>query len=176
MNALKKVGLFVALAVAANLVTVAALPWLINAVVLHKIAALAGDYNHALVAPRANAESKTIVRPSPDLLYTACVFDISERPLHVTAPVQDSYVSVSGFDANTNNFFAVNDGSAAPGIDGQKHFDLVIARSEVAVPAGAKLIVAPSDRGLILFRSLVTHEKNLARLQEFQSQQDCRPL
>lgn len=184
----RKVLLFVALAVAANLVTVALLPQLINRYVMHRIVkqALAsaasqdvvqrGGYNVALPAPRATAQARTIVRPSPDLLYTTCVFDVSMRPLRITAPVQDSYVSVSGFDIETNNFFAVNDSALTPGLDGKKRFDLVIARDAAAVvPAGARLVISPSDRGLILFRSLVRRESDLPRLLEFQARQDCRP-
>ena len=188
MSVGRKVLLFIALAATTNVVTVALLPQLINRVVMHKIVKQAlghspraevierGGYNVALPAPRATAEARTIVRPSPDMLYTACVFDISGRPLHVTAPVQDSYVSVSGFDAKTNNFFSVNDSAVVPGADGLKRFDLVIARTEITVPPGAKLIVAPTDRGLILFRSLVTREEKLPALLQFQKQQDCRPL
>lgn len=189
MSAMKKMGVFVALAVAANLATVVLLPRLINRFVMHRIVqqALAsaaseavvqrGGYNVALPTPRADAQARTVVRPSPDLLYTACVFDVSEHPLRVTAPVQDSYVSVSGFAADTSNFFAVNDSALSPGPDGKKHFDLVIARStDAAVPPGAKLITSPSDRGLILFRSLIRRDSDLPLLREFQSRQECRPL
>ena len=176
MKAMRAAILFAGLAALSNLATVAALPWLINAVVMHRIAALAGGYNHALTAPRADAKARTVVRPSPDMLYTACAFDIFEHPLRITAPVQDSYVSISAFDAATNNFFAVNDSTVSPGADGQKHFNIVIARNEVAVPAGAKLVVSPTDRGLILFRSLVRRNADVPALERIQSQQDCRPL
>lgn len=188
MSVLKKLGLFVALALAANLVTVALLPQAINRLVMHKIVAQAlertpggtiagrGGYNVALPAPRADASSRTVVRPSPDLLYTACVFDLSEHALHITGPVADSYVSVAGFAADTHNFFAANDSALEPGTDGHKHFDLVIARSAVPVPEGSRLILAPSDRGLILFRSLIGSDADLPRLREVQSQQACNPL
>jgi uncharacterized membrane protein len=172
----KNLLLFLAIAAAANLGTVLVLPWLVNAWVMHKIAAKGGE-NVALPAPRADASARTVVRPSPDMLYTACVFDISQRPLHIRAPVQDSYVSVAAFAADTSNFFAVNDSALAPGPDGKKHFDLVIARDVSAtVPAGARLILAPSDRGLILFRSLIPHEADLPHLLEVQSRQECRSL
>lgn len=170
---IRKVLAFIAIAAAANLATVIALPWVINAIVLHKVAGLGGE-NVALPAPRATADARTVVRPSPDLLYTACVFDLSHGPLHITAPVQDSYVSVAGFAADTRNFFAVNDSQLAPVADGAKRFDLVIARDEsVAVPGGARRIVSPSTRGLILFRSLISREEDLPRLREFQLQQKC---
>lgn len=178
MNALKKLALFVAIASAANVATVAALPWLINSYVLHRLAAIAGGPNRALHAPRADARARAVVRPSPDLLYTACVFDVSERPLRITAPVQDSYVSVSGFAADTSNFFALNDSQVPSAPGGRKRFDLVIAGAGAAdVPAGARAVIAPSPRGLILFRSLITRDADLARLQrDYQSHQQCAPL
>ena len=178
MSALKMVVLFVVLTALSNLGTVAALPWIVNAVVMHKIAALAGGYNRALPAPRADASARTVVRPSPDLLYTACVFDVSERPLHITAPVQDSYVSIAGFAADTSNFFAINDAAVQPGPDGRKSFDVVLTkRDALNIPAGVRIITAPSDKGLILFRSLITNEVDLPRLQKnFQEKQLCTPL
>jgi uncharacterized membrane protein len=178
MKKLRLLALFVTLAAMSNLLTVAALPYLINAYVTHRIAGLAGGYNLALHAPRADAHARAVVRPSPDLLYTACVFDVSEHPLRITAPVQDSYVSISGFAADTCNFFAVNDAAVQIGADGKKYFDLVLIRDGMSgLPPGARVIRAPSTRGLILFRSLITDEGRLGQLQKnFQAQQRCTPI
>lgn len=184
-----------------NLLTVLALPWAINALVMHRIAARGMEtaaepaanpaaaarkatliarhgINVALPAARADANARTVVRPSPDLLYTACVFDLTNGPLHITAPVQDSYVSVSGFAADTSNFFALNDAEIAADAAGKKHINLLLARDQSsALPEGATRIIAPSDRGLILFRSLITSEAALPQLQaDFQAQQRCEPL
>ena len=174
---IRKLLAFLVIAAAANFATVLALPRIINAVVLHKAAQLGGE-NVALPAPRVTAESRGVVRPSPDLLYTACVFDLSKGPLHISAPVQDSYVSVAAFAADTSNFFSQNDSQVAAGADGVKRFDIVLARdSGVAVPARATLVVAPSTRGLVLFRSLVQREEDFTRLrQDYQLKQECRPL
>lgn len=183
-----------------NLLTVLALPSAINALVMHRIAARAVEVavepavtpeatvrkaaliaragiNVALPAPRADASARTVVRPSPDLLYTACVFDLTRGPLHITASVQDSYVSVSGFAADTSNFFALNDAEIAADAEGEKHINLLLTRDQTsALPNGAMRIVAPSDRGLVLFRSLITSEAALTQLLAFQSQQRCEPL
>ena len=69
--------------------------------------------------PRVSAQSRNVVRPSPDLLYSACGYDISRRPLRVHAVIpKDTYWSVSMFAANTDNFFVINDRKArAPQID-----------------------------------------------------------
>lgn len=175
---MRKLLVFAAIAVLANVATVAALPWLINAVVVHRLVERSGGYNVAVAWPRADAGARTIVRPSPDLLYTSCAFDVSARPLRITAPVPESYMSISGFAANTDNFFALNDADVAPGPDGRKRFDVVLARAgATGLPDGVRVVTAPTDRGLILFRSLITREADLARLQrDFQERQECRPL
>lgn len=178
MRLLRPAVLFVALAAATHVAIVAALPWLINAYVMHRVATLAGGTNRPLAAPRPDAAARGVVRPSPDLLYTACVFDLARGPVRVTAPVQDSYVSVSGFAADTRNFFALNDTQVVPGPDGQKRFDVVIARQPPEnLPPGAILVIAPSTRGLVLFRSLITRDADAPRLaRDFQSRQACAPL
>lgn len=178
MKVAGKLALFLALALAANLATVAALPRLINAYVMYRIEQLAGGANRALPAPRADASARTVVRPSPDLLYTACVFDLADGPLRITAPVQDRYVSVSGFAADTSNFFAINDGDIEPDAAGRKRFDIVVARAgATGLPAGARVVTAPSERGLILFRSLITRDADVPALQrDFQARQECRSL
>lgn len=177
-----------------NLLAVLVLPQAINALVMHRIAARGLDaaaanpkaaaqhiarvgINIALPAPRADASARTVVRPSPDLLYTACVFDLTHGALHITAPVQASYVSVSGFAADTSNFFALNDAEIAADAEGKKRINLLLTRTQAgALPEGATRIVAPSDRGLILFRSLITSEAALPQLQAFQAQQRCEPF
>ena len=85
--------------------------------------------------------------------------------------------SISGFAANTDNFFAVSDAQIEPGPDGRKGLDVVLASREAKdLPEGARVIRAPTSRGLILFRSLVTDDAALARLRELQVQQRCEPL
>jgi len=197
----KALLLFTVLVPVFNVLTVLALPTVVNHLVLGRIVAqglseaakpdprpeaqrrkaevIARDAsNVALPAPRADANARTVVRPSPDLLYTACVFDLSQGPLHITAPIQDGYVSVSGFSADSSNFFAVNDRNTPATADGIKRFDLLLTRREtVAAPAGAKVIVSPSTRGLVLFRSLIPEEAALPTLiADYQVMQRCDPL
>lgn len=174
---MRKLVLFAVLAMLANVATVAALPRLINGYVMHRLVERSGGWNRAVAWPRATADSRIIVRPSPDLLYTSCAFDVSGGPLRIVSPVPDSYASISGFAANTDNFFAVNDADVAPAAGGSRQIVVIVARSEIAVTEpGARVVVAPSDRGLILFRTLIPTDGELPRLQQLQSQQRCEPL
>jgi uncharacterized membrane protein len=176
MRLARAAAVFVLIAALANVLTVSAAPWLINAVVMHKIAQAAGGVNRALAAPRADAAARTVVRPSPDLLYTACVFDVSERALRISGPVPDSYASVAGFAADTSNFFALDDAAVAVGADGRKRFSVLLSAIPVPAPPGTRVVVAPSARGLILFRTLITSDTDLPRLREIQAQQKCEML
>lgn len=187
--------LFLLLVPLLNTLAVLALPYAINAYAVQRVVKLAlaeaaipsddpaiqghknlilerGGVNVALPAQRADARTRTIVRPSPDLLYTACVFDLGPGPLHVTAPVPDSYLSVSGFAADTSNFFAINDRDIAASPDAPREIDLWL--SSDATPT-APAIKAPSRRGLVLFRTLVQDRTPDPALLALRRAQRCEP-
>ena len=95
-----------AVAVLVHVATISAIPRRIMARTLRRM----GSPNTIHFAKRPDETSRGVVRPSPDLLYSACPFDLSKGPLKITASVPHStYWSVSGFDAATNNFFVRND-------------------------------------------------------------------
>lgn len=104
-------------------------------------------WNHA---KRTSVASRNIVRPSPDLAYSSCVYDLSEGPLRITAPSWDDYASLSIFDANTDNFYAINDRQMPR--DGA---DIVLIRKGAAKPATNAIVVeSPSAKGIALLRYL----------------------
>ena len=135
--------------------------------------------NVALHAPRANAINQRVVRPSPELIYTVCVYDVSKQALHVSGPAQDTYVSLSGFGANTDNFFVINERQLEVQADGNKQFSVVVRGSTSTGgqwPSGTQVIHAPTDRGILLFRSLVPSEEALDTNYQFQARQKCTPV
>lgn len=189
--------LFVVLVPLFNTMAVLALPYVTNRYVQHRAVSQAlteaaipsddpvvqarkaqilerGGVNVALPAQRADANARTVVRPSPDLLYTACVFDLDAGPLHVTAPVPDSYLSISGFAADTSNFFALNDRDVAADATGPRALDLwVVAEGRSAPPEATRVIVSPSRRGLILFRMLLQDQFPTQELKAIRAGQRC---
>jgi uncharacterized membrane protein len=145
----------VVLAVAAvvHVLAVWALPRVIMAVVLQRAAQQAGP-SGVIHPPRATGASRTIVMPSPDLLYAACVYDLARGPVRVTAdPRLDGYWSIALYGATSDNWFAVNDRQA-----GGQPVDFLVTESGAtrlgAVPAGARVLDSPSRRGLVLMRVL----------------------
>jgi uncharacterized membrane protein len=135
----------------------------------------AGGLNAMTHAKRPTAAARGIVRPSPDLLYSTCVFDLNVAGgavrVHASA-MPDTYWSVSLFDAQTNNFFVLNDRQAK---GGAADF-LVIAPG--AFIGGTKLpvVVAPTTRGLVLFRTLINDEKHVAQIDAARRHAACEPF
>jgi uncharacterized membrane protein len=153
----------VVLAVAAvvHVLAVWALPRVIMAEVLRRAAQLANP-SGVVLPPRATGASRTIVMPSPDLLYAACVYDLARGPVRVTAaPRLDGYWSVALYSATSDNWFTVNDRQAGGGA-----VDLLVTDRGGAAPAGARLLVSPSRRGLVLMRVLASgRAEDLPRLE-----------
>jgi uncharacterized membrane protein len=167
-NRLAIAALALAVAAAVHLATIWALPRLIVAVVLRKLPA-----HGILHAPLPDARWRTIVMPSPDLLYSACAFDVGEQPLLITALVPDAYWSVSLYADDTDNFFALDDRRAPPA--GQVR--LIVAREGAEVLAlDAVVVRAPSRRGLAIFRQLVTDRAQLPSAERVQRAARCEAL
>jgi uncharacterized membrane protein len=89
--------------------------------------------------------------PSPDLLYSKCVYDVSAGPVRITTPVPDGYWSMSVYAANTDFVAVVNDRELP-----EHRLDAVFALEGQTAPAGVRVIRVPMARGAALFRTLVT--------------------
>ena len=118
-------------------------------------------------------ESRDVVKPSPDLLYSLCIYDVSEKPLRITAPVPDTYWSLSFYQTNTDNFYVINDRQAKT-----NPVEIVLVGPKMEVPnvTNAELVVAPTEKGIFLLRSLIMDEDKLADLIRIQKMARCMPL
>jgi uncharacterized membrane protein len=147
-------GLAVALGVATHL----AVLWLMPRAIMHKaMVAVAGDHPPAAaLPPMTDHTQRRIVMPSPDLLYATCVWDLSQRPLHIRAnPQSPRYWSIALYASNTDNFHVINDRQA-----GGQPVDLLLLGPGQPVPAqlpsaATRTLRSPSDRGILLMRVLV---------------------
>ena len=111
--------------------------------------------NQAAFPPAVDASARRVVMPSPDLLYSVCVFDVSAGPVRVRAnPGLPSYWSIALYAANSDNFFVLNDRQA-----GAAPVDLWLVSEgpnaqDPAMPPGTRLVVSPSTQGFLLMRVL----------------------
>ncbi|WP_300538699.1 DUF1254 domain-containing protein [Sphingosinicella sp.] len=140
-----------------------ATPHVIMAKAMEKLGA--GSINVMRHQGLPNAESRFVVRPSPDLAYSICVFDLSKGPVAIDAFVPPQrYWSLSVFDANTDNIFSVNDRTATG------RYALTLSKDG----AGGSLAV-PGGKGIALIRILVTDAEDLAAIDTLRRRSTCAP-
>lgn len=138
-----------------------ATPHVIMAKAMEKLGA--GRINTMQHQGLPNAESRFVVRPSPDLAYSICVFDLAQGPVAIDAFVPPQrYWSLSVFDANTDNIFSVNDRAASG------RYALTLSKDG----AGGSLAV-PGGKGIALIRILVTDAEDLAAIDTFRRRSTC---
>jgi uncharacterized membrane protein len=172
MRAREWLGWIAATLIVAVAVHIASI-WHLPHVIMHTALGKMGTPNTIHHGKRPDETARGVVRPSPDLLYSACPFDLSKGTLEVKAPIPaETYWSVSAFDSDTNNFFAINDRR----MGGQPLELLVLPPGHNAEPphiAGQLVIHSPSTHGLILFRTLVNDEKQFAKIDAERRQAIC---
>ena len=125
-------------------------PRVLMAAAVRRVEAL-GGVNVLRPAPMATARYRTIVRPSPDLAYSSCLFDLSGGPVLIAvAPVPAPYWSLSVFDARTDVAFVRNNRDT-----GGRPIRIALARPGQSVPAGIETVRIGGNRGIALIRILV---------------------
>lgn len=128
-----------------------------------------GIPTHAFrLAERMTPQTQTVVRPSPDLAYSLCLFDFTGdvEAVEIEAAAWDDYASVSLFDAQTDNFARVRgDGEAIA-------LRLLPPGSEPTDNA----VVATSDRGIILIRRLAPTEGAYREIERIAVRDTCRAV
>jgi uncharacterized membrane protein len=146
----------VVVAVTVHFLAVWATPYLIMRVLMDGPMARAMNMqNQAAFPPPVNAKVRTVVMPSPDLLYSVCVYDLSAGPVHISAnPGLSSYWSIALYAANSDNFFVINDRKAAG-----KPVDVLLVSdvgnsTENRNAVGSQVVVSPSTKGFLLMRVL----------------------
>jgi uncharacterized membrane protein len=171
------IAIAVALALVVHAVTLVDLPEAVMARALDDLSHGRG-YNTIRHADRADANSRRIVRPSPDLFYSVCPFDLDQAhgALRVHADVPPgTYWSVSVFDAYTDNVFIENNRQATGG-----KVDFVIVGPKSGLIDGGKAhapqqVYSPTTKGLVLFRTLIDDEANLPEIDAARRQATCAP-
>ncbi|WP_422006664.1 DUF1254 domain-containing protein [Pyruvatibacter mobilis] len=159
-------------AIIVHILTVLLLPPAIMSMAMIRMADAGADAG-VVHAPPPDARARTVVRPSPDLAYSICLFDLTKGPLLVKATVPDTYWSVSAFAHNTDNFFVVND-QQLPG----DTLELLIKREEDEISGfdGVPVSFAPTDKGVVLMRMLVTDRDSYLKNDTVRRSASCETI
>lgn len=169
---LKLLGLFVGAGILGHVGLVMAVPHGLMRVAMNRMSGDGAVVNQFKFGPRTTKDSRGVVRPSPDLAYSSCVYDLSKGPLLVSATPSPNqgYVSLSVFAANTDNIAALDTAQFPDGIR------FVLARKGQAVPAGLQVVESPSDKGIILDRRLAPSAEMFAQVDQARRADQCKPL
>jgi len=160
------------LAGAAYHVTLVQTPCLLMRFATHRVAGAAG-YNALYQAPLATADSRAIVRPSPDLAYSSCPFDLSRGPVLIdVAPVPAPYWSLSVFDPRTDVAFVRNNIQAG----GKPIRVALIGDSGGQAPTGYEPVLVKGDTGIALVRTLVDDRARFPQIDAARRVSRCRPM
>jgi uncharacterized membrane protein len=155
----------------ANQATLLATPYALMYAALQKVGAR-GSVNQFAFAPMATADNQTIVRPSPDLAYSTCAFDVSKGPVLVDVmPVPGRYWSVSIFDARTD-VAAVRSDRDTNG----KPARLALMKKGQKAPAGYTPVVLAYDRGLALIRILLANPQEFPAVDAIRRKSTCKQI
>ena len=156
---------------------VAAVQYLPTLIMARVMSAVASDANGSRILhrDRPTSDARQVVRPSPDLLYSLCAYDVTRYPLKITtgAPT-DTYWSVSFFADNTDNFHVLNDGQA----EGKSATILLIGQGQKIPPQAETVTVvsAPTTTGLVLFRTLISDDARLAEIDQQRRVAKCETV
>ncbi|MEP2827724.1 DUF1254 domain-containing protein [Parvibaculum sp.] len=173
MNRLALMGAAaLATAVAVHVAVVAAVPHIVMGIAMARIAG-DGGANVMKDAPPPTAEARTVVRPSPDLAYSACVLDLARGPVRLSVRKSAPYTSLSLFAANTDNYFIEDDRRR----DGEIELIVVGPGGSVPprLPQGARVVEAPSDRGMAIVRRVVEQESVFSGIEAARRRSFCVP-
>ena len=145
-----------------------ATPRLIMTVAMQRLSGDGMALNRLIHAPRVTETARRVVRPSPDLAYSICVYDLSGGPIDLAFQPGEAYGSLSLFAANTDNFFRVNDSQL-----GGERFTARLSPPGAQPADGA--IVSPSIKGIALIRRLAPSPEAFAAARALGDADACGP-
>ncbi len=154
-------------AIAAHIITLVAVPIIIMNGAMAKY-----PTNQLMKGTKTTAQSRNVVRPSPDLVYSIVCYDVSKEPIRFTAKVPtDTYWSVSMFQANTDNFFVVNDRQVK-----SNPVEILLGKQGRQYPnaGAAQVVLSPTDRGILLVRHLLVSDDKFQDLVNIQKQSSLK--
>lgn len=149
---------------AVHVATIVVIPQAIMRVVLRGAAANAGGVNHFLHSPRTTPQSQTVVRPSPDLAYSACSIDVSRGPVEVAINRTVAPAVVALYGQNTDTIWSAGGLVTVPGEQPNPaplHLVITGAPEHIA-PKGATAVRLQSSKALLLVRRLAPTSESFA--------------
>ena len=159
------------LAIAGYIAEMTAYPQLLMWGATRAVAKGAG-YNNLFAGDLPTDKKRAIVRPSPDIAYSSCPFDLSNGPVLVDVePVPAPYWSLSVFDHRTDVAYVRNNIDA-----GGQPIRIAIAQAGQPVPDGMQAVRVKGTTGIALIRILVADRSQFGAIDAARRKSSCKPL
>jgi len=109
--------------------------------------------------------SRQVVMPSPDLVYSSCVYDLAAGDLVIAGemPPAGYYWSLCLYAHNTDNYFVLNDRELP-----ERRFSITVSRK-----ARNGVIQSPTRTGIALIRMIQRRQDDLPVIQAAQQSVSC---
>lgn len=114
----------------------------------------------------ANAETKMVVTPNVDTVYTQAWLDLSEEPMIFILPETDRFCMTQVLDAWTNTPATLKSGS----------YLLALTGYTGAVPEGVTLVEIPTSMAWLITRTLINDEADMENVRKIQNGMRLLPL
>ena len=120
---------------------------------LYRKAGAVNGFNQLVLSPIPDETSRGVVRPSPDLFYAICVYNLEDGPLTVEAPVPKRYWSMQFYQMNTDNFAGITNQRDEQSRVGSTVRVTLISADDNPADYEGELIQSPTERGVMLLRA-----------------------
>ena len=126
------------------------------------------------------AKLKEVLRGVPaDMAFAICPYDISKKPISISAPLPGTYWAVSIFEPSGRNIYTLNDTQV-----GTDHFAAVIIQGEAKTAAeedtskregGGIVIHTNESQGVVVIRAFVQDRASRKRAHALLAETECAP-
>jgi uncharacterized membrane protein len=137
----------------------------------------AGELNKLTILSTPKKVYEVLGETNPDLIYAICPFDITQKPVIVTAKVPSRYWSMAIYSDDGDNLYTLNDQQVGV----EAFYAELVLEGRSGPPSGANTpregesltIRSPSERGIIIFRSFAGDRSERERAREQLAQTTC---
>jgi uncharacterized membrane protein len=120
-----------------------------------------GGYNQLVVNPVPDETARSVVRPSPGLLYASCIYNLEQGPLLIKAQIPERYWSMQFYQMNTDNYAGItNQRDERHRVGSMVQVTLIGADEDPANYQG-EVIQSPTERGIVLLRASAIGDRAL---------------
>lgn len=141
-----------------------------------QVAMNAGELNRLSVLESPQKVYDVLGEVNRDMVYAICPFDVTQRPITITARVPDRYWSMAVYGEDGTSLYTLNDKQV--GVDSffaelKLDTEGVASPDEAAQRDGESLTIrSPFERGIIIFRSFAADgaERDRVRTDLLQTQ------